>query len=327
MPLSTADLLSNPAVEVYAVDEAGRPAQLRFHERVELDTAVGPLVPFHDDSRDDQRRPNPKPAVCLHPNGQIASLPLENRTPITTPLGVVEVELVTFYENGALKRIFPLNGKLTGFWSEADEARLAKAIPMPLPGGTTALIKPLNCLFYPSGALKAITLWPGDSVEIETPLGKAQARVGVAFHESGALASFEPTAPWKVETPIGRIAAYDPDPEGVCGDVNSIGFFPDGAISHLTSVDDRVFATGPDGKTVEFKPVRTPCRCSEDGEDHLLPVFVTFADGEVRFAQGSVGASGAFPKPIAAYPLGNSRFEIKSTEKLRPMLPLYSCKK
>lgn len=31
---------------------------------------------------------------------------------------------LTFYENGELKRVFPLDGKISGFWSEEEEKRL-----------------------------------------------------------------------------------------------------------------------------------------------------------------------------------------------------------
>ena len=87
-----------------------------------LATAAGDLVPQH--TIDDARRMH-RPPVVFHPNGHVRSLPLERRTPVATPLGTLPAELVTFHDNGALARVFPLNGKLSGYWTEADEAGLA----------------------------------------------------------------------------------------------------------------------------------------------------------------------------------------------------------
>ena len=39
-------------------------------------------------------------------------------------------EQVSFYESGALKRIFPLNGTLSGYWTQEDEAKLATPLTL-----------------------------------------------------------------------------------------------------------------------------------------------------------------------------------------------------
>ena len=88
---------------------------------VHLVTSLGRLTPQH--TIDDTRRMT-LPPLTFYKNGQVRSLPLETRTVIATPAGVVPAELVTFHENGTVARVFPLNGKLSGYWTEADEARM-----------------------------------------------------------------------------------------------------------------------------------------------------------------------------------------------------------
>ena len=47
----------------------------------------------------------------------------------------MDAELVTFHADGSLRRVFPLNGKLSGYWTEADEGALAKAMELSTPLG------------------------------------------------------------------------------------------------------------------------------------------------------------------------------------------------
>ncbi|HCR12795.1 MAG TPA: hypothetical protein DIU49_05770, partial [Desulfovibrio sp.] len=86
---------------------------------VSLETSVGRLMPQY--TIDDSRRMH-QPPLTFHANGRVRSLPLETRTVLETPLGPLSAELVTFHESGGVARVFPLNGKLSGYWTEADEA-------------------------------------------------------------------------------------------------------------------------------------------------------------------------------------------------------------
>ena len=90
-----------------------------------LETPFGALPPQH--STDDLRRRTVQ-AVHFYDNGVLRHLPLETRTGIQTPAGPLLAELVTFHRDGSLSRVFPLNGKLSGYWTQEDEGRLAEPV-------------------------------------------------------------------------------------------------------------------------------------------------------------------------------------------------------
>ncbi|WP_335682181.1 hypothetical protein [Prosthecochloris sp. GSB1] len=178
-----------------------------------LATPYGDFVPQYE-TEDMGRRPR-KP-VRFHKSGAIKSLPLQRQTLVRTPAGSIPAELVTFHENGAIKRVFPLDGKLSGFWSWKNEFDLAEKTTLRTPAGTvTARI--IAVRFYQSGAIKSITLWPGQQASIPTPYGVKKFRTGVSFYENGALRSFEPLRRIVVPTPVGMMTAFDNEPNGIHG--------------------------------------------------------------------------------------------------------------
>ena len=84
-----------------------------------ISTQYGDLIPQYTD--DDLRKREILP-VEYHPSGALKAVPLETQTIIATPAGDIPAELISFHENGTISRIFPLNGKLSGYWSQEDEA-------------------------------------------------------------------------------------------------------------------------------------------------------------------------------------------------------------
>jgi hypothetical protein len=44
--------------------------------------------------------------------------------------------------------------------------------------------KTISLHFYRSGALKSLTLWPGQRITIETPVGPVRTRTGFSLHEN-----------------------------------------------------------------------------------------------------------------------------------------------
>lgn len=217
---------------------------------VVFETPLGPLTAQH--STDDLRRRTVQ-SLSFHPTGVLRALPLEQPTRIETPAGPVDAELLTFHPDGALNRVFPLNGKLSGYWTQEDEGRLARPVRLDTPAGPVEARLIAAC-FNPGGALLSLTLWPGEVLEVPTPLGSMPARVGVSFRPDGTLRSLEPARPQSVPTPAGFIQAYDLDAVGICGDVNSLGFAPDGSVERLSTTLSRVLATGPGGEELAFTP-------------------------------------------------------------------------
>jgi len=240
-------------------------------------TPLGPLTA--QCTTDDLRR---RTVQCLsfHPTGALRALPLERPTRIETPAGPMSVELVTFHPDGMLNRAFPLNGKLSGYWTQEDEGRLAQPVCLDTPlGRLTARIIGVN--FGPDGTMRSLTLWPDETLEVPTPVGPLKARVGVSFRPDGSLRSLEPAKPQAVPTPAGLIQAYDLDAVGICGDRNSLAFAPDGSIERVSTNLTRVLACGPNGQERAFVPEARESLCG-DGEREIVPMQLEFTPAEAR---------------------------------------------
>lgn len=209
----------------------GAAQDCRLLKQDSVATPHGWLTPLYDP--EDVRRSGGK-SFSLYPNGMWRSLELQNQTIVSTPLGAMPAEWLAWRPNGALKRILLRKGKLSGYWTEQDERKLASSITLSLHGqNVTAKIQGLR--FYPSGALESVTFWPGEALQLTSPIGPLPVRHGCAFYEAGTLRSCEPARPVHVPTPIGQLAAYDPAASAICGDLNSLCFSENGDVSALVS--------------------------------------------------------------------------------------------
>lgn len=237
-------------------------------------TSAGECVPQY--STDDVRKKTVQ-ALTFHKNGVVKSLPLENSTLVSTPVGMVPAELVTFHTNGTLHRVFPLNGKLSGYWTQEDETELAEPLTIATPAGALTA-KCISLCFDEAGTLKSITLWPGESVALPTPVGTLEARIGVRFRPDGSVSSLEPAAPVRVPTPVGEIQAFDPDAVGVNGDSNSLAFTTQGTVCRVVTTLTRLVAADASGNTRMFAPELRESICG-NGEHEVVPMEVAFAEG------------------------------------------------
>ncbi|GAB6036433.1 hypothetical protein JCM15519_09920 [Fundidesulfovibrio butyratiphilus] len=274
-------------------------------------TPLGPLTPQH--TTDDMRRPKVEP-LTFHRGGAIRTIALENRTKVSTPLGPMEAELLTFHPDGSLHRLFPLNGKLSGYWTVEEETSLAGPVSLITPAGPVTA-KLVGIRFSPAGRLIGLTLWPGEIVEINTPVGRRKARMGMTFHEDGALASYEPAEPSETPTPIGAMMAFDPEASGVHGDTNSLTFAPNGSLLALTTTMHTVAVILADGSKQLFAPAMIPNLCDETV---LEPKGI-----RLRFPPGAVLVDEAGPFDLAdhTFELGRPQaggFELGA-------LPLMHC--
>ena len=236
-----------------------------------ITTKYGELIPQH--TTDDLRKRDLFP-VEYHANGIIKSVPLETQTDMETPAGTIPAELVSFHDNGNINRIFPLNGKLCGYWDQEDEAALAKPVTLNTPVGILN-IRVLSLGFYENGALRSITFWPEDTVSISTPAGPIKTRIGISFTPDGQIRSLEPATPTPVKTPVGEITAFDPDAVGVNGDINSLIFDENGEIVRVATTLTRLTAVSPDGRTTPYAPEQRESLCSE-AEQEVVPMTIRF---------------------------------------------------
>jgi hypothetical protein len=243
-----------------------------------LSTPLGPLVPQFTAGNLRKRQ---LPAVIFHPNGMIRNLPLEEQIMVPTPLGILPAEQVTFYDTGAVKRVFPLNGTLSGYWTQEDEAAMATPLTLDTPIGSVE-VKPVCVYFGPEGNLRSLTLWPETALDVPTPLGSICVRSGVAFFDSGVLRSVEPAQPVAVPTPLGELLAFDQDAVGICGDQNSLRFRENGALHGLTTAAHAFDVELENGRRKNLSPPlrRHPC----DGERmEAGPITLEFSPGMVSF--------------------------------------------
>jgi len=236
-----------------------------------LATPLGALPPQY--STDDLRRRTVQ-AVHFYADGTLKNLPLETPTVVRTPAGPMLAELVTFHGNGALSRVFPLNGKLSGYWTQEDEGRLAGPVTLATPLGTiTARL--IAASFCPAGTMRSLTLWPGETLDVPTPAGVLAARIGVSFGPDGSVKSVEPARPQAVATPVGLVRAFDLDACGIHGDSNSLVFAPDGSVRSVATSLTALVAAGPDGRERRFAPKSRESLCG-DSEREPVPLRLDF---------------------------------------------------
>jgi len=244
-----------------------------------IETRAGCFVPQYCANEFGERQKKHRSSLSFHPNGEIKSAALQHPAPIQTPLGVFDAELVTFYEDGGVNRLFPLNGLVNGFWSENQERAVAKRIDFDLSFGKFRA-KVIGIHFYPGGALKSLTLWPGEMIRIQTPIGEMAVRAGFSLYENGCIKSVEPARPTEIDTPLGLITAYDPDVIGMHADQNSVQFSPSGELLSLKSLATGITATSPDGTQSRLAPLVLESLL-DSSDTRIVALKIDFRENEI----------------------------------------------
>jgi len=250
-------------------------------DKVAISTKVGTLIPIYRVEDHGRKKLTP---VKVDPLGRVKSLQLQDVTQVSTTVGEIPTEFITFYPSGNIRRVFPLNGKLSGYWSEDNEYNLAKIISIKTMVGTIS-VKPIYVHFYETGELKSITFWPKERVLINTRYGEIKIKTGISFYKSGRVKSFEPDSQLSIETPIGNLLAYDPDPIGINGEKNSLSFNEEGDVITISTISSEVIVVDNKGMENIFTPDVQPSRC-DDEIFILMPLKIEFHGDEVIFKYG-----------------------------------------
>ncbi len=224
-----------------------------------LMTQAGVLAPRF--APEEPRHPRVSP-IDFHDNGQVARIALDQPARVPTPLGPLPAELLLFHPDGSLKRLFPTNGKLSEFWTLEDEQRLVPRLKILTPLGEIEA-RFISVAFHATGGLRTVTLWPSDQVALPTPVGIVRVRQGLSFRADGSLESLEPARPLAVETPLGPLHAFDPQPIGLNADANSLQFGSGGEVTGLTTISDTLVVTLHDGTRRRFVPEVGADDCSD----------------------------------------------------------------
>jgi len=257
----------------------GSPMSCILDTENRIQTPVGEIIPQYRVAELGERQKKYRSSLGFFENGQIKTASLDRAMPLKTPLGIFEAELVTFYDNGAINRLFPLNGQVDGYWSEKKEGEMAKIFDFDLPVGKFSA-KIISLHFYRSGALKSLTLWPGQRITIATRVGPMRIRTGFSLHEDGSLHSVEPAMPVELATPIGRVKAFDAEMLGMTADKNSVQFSPAGHLKSVKTIHTglRVVSTAQVEMIIE--PLET-ASLIEMTSMRTVPMQIDFADGKV----------------------------------------------
>lgn len=245
-----------------------------------LRTPFGELIPLYRAADLGERQKKDRRSLAFFESGKLKSVALDEATPVKTPLGVIKAEAVSFYENGALKRLFPLNGQIDGYWSETNESLLAEAIEFDLPIGRFSA-KVISLHFYPGGALKSLTLWPGERITVDTPIGPMRVRTGFSLYENGAVSSVESARVEELATPIGVVKAFDAEMIGMNADRGSVHFSPDGKLTSVKTIHTGLRVVRPGQPEQVIEPFETISRIDDEG-GRTVPMQIDFGERTLK---------------------------------------------
>lgn len=275
--------------------QSGEPEAYKVEEESELDILGYKLIPLYGFV--DERRKE-FPPVKVYKSGNIKSISLNDLTKINTAIGTFEVEKITFYESGEINRLFLLDGKLSGYWSEEDEYNLAKTYKLDLKFSSFEG-KPMSLHFYETCELQSITLWPKERIQINVGEYNFVGRIGASLYKSGELKSCEPFRPTAINTPIGTIAAYDINAIGIHGDTNSLNFFKDGSVKSLITSTNTITVYTSEGDSIFHSPKKIRLYSNSEVLDTITL--------KIEFTNDKVIIDGQYE-----YSLNENKFEVKS---------------
>ncbi|MGB4658292.1 MAG: hypothetical protein WBI07_03815 [Mobilitalea sp.] len=268
-------ILNNVVQEEYYKD--GTLKECLLEEENILNTEVGYLTPkyLYSDVRSKYRN-----SLSFYPSGKIKSIYLENATVIMTPIGAIKAELLTFYEDGSIHRLFPLYGQVSGYWSEEEEMKKIQPSREKI-NGIIFTAKIITYCFYPSGIVKSLTFYEDREMEVITPIGVMKIRIGISFYENGEISSVEPYKETVIDTVIGKIYAYDNAPIGVHGDENSLKFTKNGKIKSVKTIMTGLDIKSMEDKGTQILPKRR--RSFMDFEKYeMVPIEIAFSEEKLE---------------------------------------------
>lgn len=234
-----------------------------------IETKYGQLIPNY--SGTDVRKKY-REAVSYYKTGNIESIYLEEPQIVCTPIGDMMAELLTFYPDGTIKRLFPLYGQISGYWTEEDEFALAKKTELSLLGQVFC-VHPLCISFYPSGKVKSLTIWRKDTISVQTKYGEVKSNFGFELTENGTLKSIEPAFGTVLTTEYGRLYPFNSDNYHLHAENNSLVFNGEGELLAATTIKSRIRVVSESGERyIGAQKGEDPLT----GTPRLYPLSLTF---------------------------------------------------
>lgn len=176
--------------------------------------------------------------VSYYKSGRLKSIYLNEQTDIETPCGVIPCELITFYESGAIRRVFPRYGAISAYWSSKDEASITERMRLQI-GDASFLVKPQCIHFYESGELLSFTIYDHEKLLVDTRYGQITTNVGVSFYEDGKIRSLEPVFGTTIMVEGKTIAPFNFFANHMHADNNSLVFDKEGKIISYIGIEKR----------------------------------------------------------------------------------------
>lgn len=264
--------------QVFFYEDGITPHDILCETENVLHTRYGNLIPrYHDE---EGRRKTTK-CLSFHADGTLASIDLQEQTAIATPIGMIYAELLTFYPDGSLHRLFPRNGNISGFWSEQEEQNLIEPVSIPVASGNLS-IKADSIIFSPHHTLQGIAFCSGEVVMLHTPLGAIRVRHGFRLYDTGAVQSLEPAEETPVRTPLGTLHAYDAAALGIYADHQSLVFDRTGKIRALITSTDLIHIQNEEKGEQIFAPYYRTNQLTEEGLE-VIPLRIQFQEDGICF--------------------------------------------
>jgi len=237
----------------------GHLASCFIDEPAVLHTDFGVFAPAYDFG---QPRRKHIPSLKFYDDGTLQAIYLDKLETIRTPYGMFTCEYITFHRNGRLCRLFHLNGKISGYWSEEEELALSTESQLQLPSGPLHA-KIMTLHFDALQNLASITLIPNTVITVSTPIGEILTRIGMSFYPNGTLKSLEPAIALQVKTPFGMVDAFDQTALGIIGDCNSLLFTADEKLKGCKTCNT-LKITNQTGHTELIEPLEQVSMCDDD---------------------------------------------------------------
>lgn len=194
-------------------------------------------------------------------SGNLRKISLEEQTDITTKHGNIPAELILFYDTKKIRKVFPLNGRITGYWSEKDEYKLAKELEFNI-GKLNIKGKFINIEFYENETIKSMLLWPGETVDLTINDEIIKVKNRISFYSSGKIKSIEPAKPVIIKTPIGRINVINTSSSGL-GYASAISFSENGSVQELLTSSEKFEVIRNNQLIANITPKLEPSMCND----------------------------------------------------------------
>ncbi|HEY5524953.1 MAG TPA: hypothetical protein VIK26_06405, partial [Clostridium sp.] len=132
---------------------------------------------------------------------------------------------------------------------------------------------------YRSGDVKSITFWPKERISLNIGDQKINVRIGISLYEDGSLESCEPAKATLINTPIGKIEAFDINVLGIHGESNSLKFYKNGDVKEMVTFTNVIEVQNNSGENHRYSPKKVK-KYSGD-IDFFETVHVEFLENKI----------------------------------------------